>query len=148
MSKEKKKIGYNPANINPIEDQAIKLIKEVYENLLDLKQHIKKSWLGKNKTLRDNGAVMSNIMSNKLIKRLESWHKVIDAKDNGVHIHSAPMKHHKLEIVKDASSDFGQYLADKDDTPKKPVQLELPFEEFKNEKNQSRIHYKGSAGYN
>ena len=113
MSKEKKKIGYNPANINPIEDQAIKLIKEVYENLLDLKQHIKKSCLGKNKTLRDNGAVMSNIMSNKLIKRLEPWHKIIEANDNGADIHSAPLKHHKLEIVANSHYEkFGQYLVD------------------------------------
>ena len=126
MTKNIRRIGDNH---DPIEDQAIKLIKEVYENLLDLKQHIKKSWLGKNKTLRDNGAVMSNIMSNKLIKRLEPWHKVIDAKDNGADVHSAPIKTHKLNIVAYKHNEFGQYLVDKDDTPKKPVQLELPFEQ-------------------
>ena len=100
-------------NQNPIQDQAIRLIKEIHENVIDLDKRIKQSWLGKNKTIRDSGAVMSNVMSKKLIQRFESWFKVVDAKANGVDVHSAPIKTHKLNIVADRHNEFGQHIIDK-----------------------------------
>ena len=118
----------NIGSQDPIQDQAIRLIKEIHENAIDLQKHTSEAWIGKNKTIRDNNALMSADKSNKILQRFASWFKVVDAKANGVDVHSAPLKHHKLEIVKDSLNNFGQYLVDKDDTPKKPVQLELPFE--------------------
>ena len=112
MSQDRRRIGDNQ---NPIQDQAIRLIKEIHENVIDLDKHIKQSWLGKNKTIRDNGAVMSNVMSKKLIQRFESWFKVVDAKANGVDVHSSPIKTHKLDIVGDSHREFGQYLVDKNE---------------------------------
>ena len=112
MTKEIRRIGDNQ---NPIQDQAIKLIKNIYENLLNLDKHTNQSWLGKNKTIRDNNALMSAVKSKKILQELESWHKVIEAKENGVDIHSAPIKSHKLNIVADRHYQFGQYLVDKDE---------------------------------
>ena len=100
-------------NQNPIQDQAIRLIKEIHENVIDLDQRIKQSRHGKNKTIRDFGVVMSNVMSKKLIQRFESWFKVVDAKANGVDVHSAPIKTHKLNIVADRHNEFAQHLIDK-----------------------------------
>ena len=110
MSQDRRRIGDNQ---NPIQDQAIRLIKEIHENVIDLDKRIKQSWRGKNKTDRDVGAVMANMMSNKLIQRFESWFKVVDAKSNGVDVHSAPIKTHKLNIVADRHNEFGQYVIDK-----------------------------------
>ena len=53
MTKDIRRIGDNQ---NPIQDQAIKLIKNIYENLLNLDKHTNQSWLGKNKTIRDNNS--------------------------------------------------------------------------------------------
>ena len=112
MSQDRRRIGDNQ---NPIQDQAIKLIKNIYENLLNLDKHTNQSWLGKNKTIRDNNALMSAVKSKKILQELESWHKVIEAKENGADIHSAPIKSHKLNIVADRHHQFGQYLVDKDE---------------------------------
>ena len=112
MTKETRRIGDNQ---NPIQDQAIKLIKRIYENLLNLDKHTDQSWRGKNKTIRDNNALMSAVKSKKILQELESWHKVIEAKENGEDIHSAPIKSHKLNIVCDSHHKFGQYLVDKDE---------------------------------
>ena len=112
MLHDKRRIGDNQ---NPIQDQAIKLIKSIYENLLNLDKHTNQSWLGKNKTIRDNNALMSAVKSKKILQELESWHKVIEAKDNGEDIHSAPIKSHKLNIVADNYHQFGQYLVDKNE---------------------------------
>jgi|TARA_B100001964_G_scaffold137794_1_gene151951 hypothetical protein len=128
MSQDIKRIGDNQ---DPIQDQAIRLIKEIHENMVGLQKHTSEAWMGKNKTIRDNNALMSVVKSNKILHRFESWFKVVDAKANGVDVHSAPIKTHKLNIVAHKHNEFGQYLVDKNDTPKKPVQLELPFEEYK-----------------
>ena len=128
MTKKVEERGIGDNSQFPVADSAIRLIKEIHENAIDLQKHTSEAWIGKNKTIRDNNALMSADKSNKILQRFASWFKVVDAKANGVDVHSAPLKHHKLEIVKDSLNNFGQYLVDKDDTPKKPVQLELPFE--------------------
>ena len=74
MLHDKRRIGDNQ---NPIQDQAIKLIKSIYENLLNLDKHTDQSWRGKNKTIRDNNALMSAVKSKKILQELESLHKVI-----------------------------------------------------------------------
>ena len=101
MSQDIRRIGDN----NPIQDQAIRLIKEIYENVLDVQKHASEAWTGKNKTVRDNNALMSAVKTNKMIQRFESWFKVVDAKANGVDVHSAPIKTHKLNII---SNDFNE----------------------------------------
>ena len=112
MSKDIRGIGDNQ---NPIQDQAIRLIKEIYENVIDVQKHASEAWIGKNKTVPDNNALMSAVKTNKMIQRFESWFKVVDAKANGVDIHSAPIKTHKLNIVANQNSEgFGQYLINKD----------------------------------
>ncbi len=112
MSKDIRGIGDNQ---NPIQDQAIRLIKEIYENVIDVQKHASEAWIGKNKTVRDNNALMSAVKTNKMIQRFESWFKVVDAKANGVDIHVAPIKTHKLNIVANQNSEgFGQYLINKD----------------------------------
>ena len=111
----KRTIGDNSANINPIEDSAIKLIREIYENVIDVQKHASEAWIGKNKTVRDNNALMSAVKTNKMIQRFQSWFKVVEAKDNGVDVHSAPIKSHKLDIVSNMTTErFGQYIIDKD----------------------------------
>ena len=112
MSKDIRGIGDNQ---NPIQDQTIRLIKEIYENVIDVQKHASEAWIGKNKTVPDNNALMSAVKTNKMIQRFESWFKVVDAKANGVDIHSAPIKTHKLNIVANQNSEgFGQYLINKD----------------------------------
>ena len=110
MSKDIRGIGDNQ---NPIQDQAIRLIKEIYENVIDVQKHASEAWIGKNKTVRDNNALMSAVKTNKMIQRFQSWFKVVDAKANGEDVHSAPIKTHKLNIVADKHNEFGQYIIDK-----------------------------------
>ncbi len=50
-----------------------------------------------------------------MIQDLDSWFKVNEAKENGVDIHSAPIKSHKLNIVADRHHQFAQYVVDKDE---------------------------------
>ena len=112
MSQDRRRIGDNQ---NPIQDQAIRLIKEIHENVLDVQKHASEAWIGKNKTVRDNNALMSVVKTNKMIQRFESWSKVVDAKANGVDVHSAPIKTHKLDIVTNMRTErFGQYIIDKE----------------------------------
>ena len=59
MSKDIRRIGDNSANINPIEQEAIKSIKSIYENLIVQQKYSEKSVNGKNKTIRDNNTLMS-----------------------------------------------------------------------------------------
>lgn len=108
---EERSIGDNSQF--PIGDSAIRLIKEIYENVIDLQKHTSDAWTGKNKTIRDNNALMSAVKSNKILQRFESWFKVVDAKANGEDVHSAPIKTHKLNIVADKHNEFGQYIIDK-----------------------------------
>ena len=112
MSQNIRRIGDNQ---NPIQDQAIRLIKEINDNVFDAHQHAQEAFMGKNKTIRDNNALMSAVKMGKILQRLASWFKVIEAKDNGEDIHSAPIKTHKLDIVTNTNTEpFGQYLINKD----------------------------------
>ena len=51
---------------------------------------------------------MSAAQVGKTLKELESWNEVIKAKENGVDIHAAPIKTHKLDIAGSAEHQFGQ----------------------------------------
>ena len=100
-------------NQNPIQDQAIKLIKSIYENLIVQQKYSEKAVNGKNKTVRDNNTLLSVFQCWKMLKDLKPWYKVIEAKENGVDVHSAPIKTHKLNIVADRHNELAQYLVDK-----------------------------------
>ena len=101
--------------MKPTEQEAIKFIKNIYENLTVQQKYSEKAVNGKNKTIRDNNALRSVLQCWKMLKDLKPWYKVIEAKENGVDIHSAPIKAHKLNIVADRHCRFGQYLVDKND---------------------------------
>jgi len=107
----KRRIGDNQ---NPIEESAIKLIKKIYNGLIVQKKHCAGAVLGKNKTARDNAAMNSIAQINGVLRDLEPWKKVIEAKENGVDVHAAPVKSHKLDIVSNLNTEsFGQYIIDK-----------------------------------
>ena len=111
MSKEKM-MGHNQ---NPIQDSAINFIKNIYESLIVQRKHAEKAVLGKNKTVRDIAAMDSVAQINGVLSELEPWKKVIEAKENGVDVHSAPIKTHKLDIVTNLNTErFGQYIIDKE----------------------------------
>ena len=112
MSKDIRRIGDNSANINPIEEEAIKFIKSIYEDLIVQQKYSEKAVNGKNKTIRDNNALKSVLQSWKMLKDMKPWYKVIEAKENGVDIHSAPIKTHKLDIAGSFEHKFGQYIID------------------------------------
>ena len=114
MSKDIRGIGDNQ---NPIEEEAIKFIKSIYENLIVKQKYSEKAVNGKNKTIRDNNAQMSVFQSWKMLKELTPWYKVIEAKENGVDIDSAPIKSSKLEIVAGSNYKFGQYIIDGEIVP-------------------------------
>jgi hypothetical protein len=101
-------------NANPIENQAIKFIKKIRDGLIVQKEHCHDAVLGKNKTVRDNASVHSLTQISDVLSWLEPWSKVIEAKENGVDIHSAPLKEHKLEIVAGSHTEFGQYIVDQE----------------------------------
>tara|TARA_Y100000294_G_scaffold172701_1_gene187815 strand:+ start:70 stop:417 length:348 start_codon:yes stop_codon:yes gene_type:complete len=108
----KRRIGDNQ---HPIEESAIKLIRNIYEGLIVQKEHCIDAVLGKNKTVRDNAAVHSMTNISDVLSSLEPWNKVIEAKENGVDVHSAPIKTHKLDIVTNLNTEkFGQYIIDKE----------------------------------
>ena len=111
MSQDKRRIGDNQ---HPIEDAAIKLIRNIYDGLVVQKKDCIDAVLGKNKTVRDNAAVHSMTNISDVLSSLEPWNKVIEAKENGVDVHSAPIKTHKLDIVAGAEHQFGQYIIDKE----------------------------------
>ena len=114
MSKDiKRRIGDNQ---NPIEEAAIKLIRNIYKALIVQKKYCELSIYGKNKTIRDNNAVNSlTHLHSQVLNNLKSWDAVIEAKENGVDVHSAPIKTHKLDIVTNLNTEkFGQYIIDKE----------------------------------
>ena len=104
-------IGHNQ---NPIEEAAIKLVRNIYKALIVQNGYATQAYTGKNKTIRDNNALMSAAKVEETLKELAPWNAVIEAKENGVDIHAAPIKTHKLEIVAGAEHKFGQYIIDKD----------------------------------
>ena len=107
----KRRIGDNQ---NPIEDAAIKLIRNIYKALIVQKVYSTQAYTGKNKTIRDNNALMSAAKVEEILIKLTPWNTVIEAKENGVDIHAAPIKTHKLDIVAGAEHQFGQYIIDKE----------------------------------
>ena len=112
MSKDiKRRIGDNQ---HPIEDAAIKLIRNIYKALIVQKVYSTQAYTGKNKTIRDNNALMSAAKVEETLRELAPWNAVIEAKENGVDVHSAPIKTHKLDIVAVAEHQFGQYIIDKE----------------------------------
>ena len=116
MSKDIRRIGDNSANINPIEDQAINFVRDKYEMLIVLKKYCEKSFNGENETIKDINAMNSVAQINAILNKLNPWNEIIKANDNGVIVNSAPLKHHKLEIIANSRYEkFGQYLVDKDD---------------------------------
>ena len=110
MSKDKM-IGHNQ---NPIEEAAIKLVRNIYKALIVQNGYATQAYTGKNKTIRDNNALMSAAKVEETLKELAPWNAVIEAKENGVDIHSIPIKTHKLDIVAGAEHKFGQYIIDKE----------------------------------
>ena len=111
----KRTIGDNSANINPIEDSAINFVRENFEKLIILKRYCQRAFTGKNKTIRDVSAMNAAAQVNCILKDLKPWQEVINAKDNGVDVHSAPIKTHKLDIVTNTNTEpFGQYIINKD----------------------------------
>ncbi len=114
MSKDiKRRLGDNQ---NPIEEAAIKLVRTIYKALIVQKKYCELSIYGKNKTIRDNNAVNSlTHLHSQVLNNLKSWDAVIEAKENGVDVHSAPIKTHKLDIVTNLNTEkFGQYIIDKE----------------------------------
>jgi hypothetical protein len=106
-------------NQNPIEDHAIEFIERIYNALIAQQQFAEKAFAGRNKTIRDNNALMSAAKIGQTLKELEPWKIVIKAKQEGVDVHSAPIKTHKLDIVAGAEHKFGQYIIDKEDYEEK-----------------------------
>ena len=110
MSKEKM-MGHNQ---NPIEESAINFIKNIKDSLIAQQKYCELAFNGKNKTIRDNNAVNSLAQINGVLSKLKPWNEVIEAKENGEDIHSAPIKSSKLDIVAGAENNFGQYIIDKE----------------------------------
>ena len=104
-------------SMKPTEQEAIGFIKRIYEDLIVQQKYSEKSVNGKNKTIRDNNALKSVLQCWKMLKDLKPWYKVIEAKENGVDIHSAPIKTLKLDIVAGEEHEFGQYIIDNEIIP-------------------------------
>ena len=104
-------------SMKPTEQEAIKFIKNIYENLTVQQKYSEKAVNGKNKTIRDNNALRSVLQCWKILKDLKPWYKVIEAKENGVDIHAIPIKTHKLDITGGAENRFGQYIVDNEIVP-------------------------------
>ena len=114
MSHDKRRIGDNQ---HPIEEAAIKLVRNIYKALIVQNGYATQAYTGKNKTIRDNNALMSAAKVEETLKELAPWNAVIEAKENGVDVHSAPIKTHKLDIVTNLNTEpFGQYIIDKEDS--------------------------------
>ncbi len=111
MSDKTRRLGDNQ---NPIQDEAINFVQNIYESLIAQKKHCEDAVLGKNKTVRDNAAMNSVAQINIVLKELKPWNEVIEAKLNGEDIHSAPIKSSKLDIVAGSEHKFGQYIIDKE----------------------------------
>ena len=112
MSHDKRRIGDNQ---HPIEEAAIKLVRNIYKALIVQNGYATQAYTGKNKTIRDNNALMSAAKVEETLRELAPWNVVITAKENGVDVHSAPIKTHKLDIVTNLNTErFGQYIIDKE----------------------------------
>ena len=111
--KEERSIGDNSQF--PLAESAIDFVRENIEKLTILKRYCERAFNGKNKTIRDNSAMNSAAQINCILNDLKPWQEVINAKDNGVDVHSAPIKTHKLDIVTNTNTEpFGQYIINKD----------------------------------
>jgi flavin-binding protein dodecin len=120
MSDQKRRLGDNQ---NPIQDSAIKLVRKIYNALRVQHHYAERAFMGKNKTIRDNNAQLAEAKARNTLEELKPWAEVIEAKENGVDVHSAPIKTHKLEIVAGREHKFGQYIIDKESK-----QLEFDFD--------------------
>ena len=112
MKKNEEERGFGD-NQFPVAESAINFVRENVEKLIILKRYCENALGGKNKTIRDISAMNSAAQINCILNDLKPWQKVIEAKDNGEDIHSAPIKTHKLNIVADRHNEFGQYVVDK-----------------------------------
>ena len=112
MSKDiKRGLGDNQ---NPVTESAINFVKNIYDSLIVQKEYCQLAYNGKNKTVRDNNAVNSLTQIHAILNKLKPWNEVIEAKENGADVHSAPIKSSKLEIVAGPEQKFGQYIIDKE----------------------------------
>ena len=109
--KEERRIGDNSQF--PIAESAINFIRNIRDSLIVQKKYCEKSFNGENETIRDINAMNSVAQINAILNKLNPWNEIIKAKDNGVIVHSAPIKTHKLDIVADRHHEFGQYIVDK-----------------------------------
>ena len=79
MSKDIRRIGDNSANINPIEEEAIKFIKSIYEDLIVQQKYTVEAIFGKNKTVRDiNKRAACNHLHNQILNKFKSWKEGYD----------------------------------------------------------------------
>ena len=112
MSKDIKR-GFGD-NQNPIEKEAVRLVKKIYEALKQQSLYCDLAVRGKNKTIRDINAIMSIKQNADALKSLRDWHEIIEAKENGEDVHSGALKSKKLNIVSGAEQNFAQYIIDKE----------------------------------
>lgn len=98
------------ANDNAITQEAIRFIQRIYDALKHTQSYTLNAVNGKNKTIRDNNAMMSLHAVSKTIEQLEPWNDIIEAKQNGEYIHEGKLKSHKLDIVSGPEYNFGQSL--------------------------------------
>ena len=111
MSKEKRRIGDNQ---NPIQDEAIKFVRKIYDALKNQKTYCELAFKGKNKTIRDVNALMSFKQNADTLNSLKDWADIIEAKEENKDIHAGALKSKKLNIVAGAESNFAQYIIDKE----------------------------------
>ena len=106
-------------NQNPIQNEAVRLVKKIYEALKQQSLYCELAARGKNKTIRDVNAIMSIKQNADALKSLRDWHDIIEAKDTGNDVHSGDLKSKKLNIVSGAEQNFAQYIIDLEDHDKR-----------------------------
>jgi hypothetical protein len=113
----RRKMNMKKINIgaNPVTDEAIRLINKIYNALIHTQDYSLKAVNGRNKTIRDNSAMMSLHAITKTLQQLEPWNEIITAKVEGKDVHRAPLKSKKLEIVSGSQHNFAQYLIEMED---------------------------------
>ena len=96
--------------------QAHEMIYKIYKKLLLVKEAQYQLSCGRNKNARIDGELIARGLIRQLLEeyKLISYTDIFLAKQNGEDIHRYPHKHHKLEIVSDSYSEFGQFLVDHD----------------------------------